>query len=105
MRFALKFEALGLDYAKTNNNRVSEDMLLQKAIAESLKDIESNNQIEEIGFPSDPQNIIISDMTEEEQIAYALKISLSQMNNELEQKEKSSDNSRVNKTIEKTNEE
>jgi hypothetical protein len=44
-------------------------------------------------------------MTEEEQIAYALKISLSQMNNELEQKEKSSDNKRANKTNEKTNEE
>ncbi len=105
MGFGLQFKALELNYSKTNNNKFSEDMLLQKAIAESLKDIESNNQIEEIGFPSDPQNIIISDMTEEEQIAYALKISLSQMNNELEQKEKSSDNSRVNKTIEKTNEE
>ncbi len=37
MRFALKFEALGLDYAKTNNNRVSEDMLLQKAMRNHLK--------------------------------------------------------------------
>jgi hypothetical protein len=80
MRFALQFKALGLDYSKTNNNKVSEDMLSQKAITESLKDIESNNQTEEIDFPSDPQNIIISDMTEEEQIAYALKTSLYQMN-------------------------
>jgi hypothetical protein len=89
-----------LSTLEDENNEDFEQKVLEMVIKESLKDIKSGKETEEIGFPSNPQNIIISDMTEEEQIAYALKISLYQMNNELEQKEKSSDNSRANKANE-----
>jgi hypothetical protein len=86
-----------LSTLENENNQDFEQKVLEMVIKESLKDIKSDKETEEIGFPSDPQNIIISDMTEEEQIAYALKISLYQINNELQQKEKSSDNNRANK--------
>jgi hypothetical protein len=89
-----------LSTLENENNEDSEQKVLEIVIKESLKNIKSDKETEEIGFPSDPQNIVKSNMTEEEQIAYALKISLSQMNNQLEPKEKSSENSRANKTNE-----
>jgi hypothetical protein len=99
LRQVLQISALEMYGSNNNNSKDSNHFITEKVILESLKDI--NKETKGKDFQSLQQSFSPMNMSEEEQIAYALKISLSQINDESKQQQKSPEVfSQTNKTNE-----
>jgi hypothetical protein len=83
LRQVLQISALEMYGSKNNNSKDSNDLITEKVILESLKDI--NKETKGKDFQSLQKSFSPINMSEEEQIAYALKTSLSQINDESKQ--------------------
>jgi hypothetical protein len=87
LRQVLQISALEMYGSKNNNSKDSNDLITEKVILESLKDI--NKETKGKDFQPLRQSFSPINMSEEEQITYALKISLPQTNVESKQQQKS----------------
>jgi len=83
LRQVLQISALEMYGSKNNNSKDSNGLITEKVILESLKDI--NKETKGKDFQSLQKSFSPINMSEEEQIAYALKTSLSQINDEAKQ--------------------